>query len=109
MDRLRPVLGSLKALRLVLGCFEALVKRNDVYVHAGQHETRGTCNMSEAKQTLLFPGELGLSAHRVCRAIEIVPMHCKPYTTDGRWSSAIWDPLKLEISFRQTAHYWTYG
>ena len=46
--------------------------------------------MSEAKQTLLFPGELGLSAHRVCHAIEILPMHCKllPYTTDGRWSCA---------------------
>ena len=59
-----------------------------MYVHAGQAETTGTCNMSEGKQTLLFPGELGFSAHRVCRAIEIVTMHCKPYTTDGRWSSA---------------------
>ena len=55
----------MRALRLVLGRFEALGRRNDVYVHAGQHETRGTCNMSQAKQTLLFPGELGRVANRI--------------------------------------------
>ena len=40
-------------------------------------ETRCTCNMGETKQTLLFPGKVELSAHRICLAVEVVPMHCQ--------------------------------
>ena len=32
-----------------------------MYVHAGQHESGGTCDMGDAKQTFLFSGTVELS------------------------------------------------
>ena len=62
---------------LKLPTFEYKYRTNDVYVHAGQHESGGTCDMGDAKQTFLFSGTVELSAHRICLAVEVVPMHCQ--------------------------------